>query len=810
MLGKESPGRGQPTGGNSHNANSSNIGPGINTGDDERFTLDEMLDCLGWQHGEYTAVCHKAVGGQFAFSVAESANAAARVESLPPQSNTWFSVNPTAGPARVGGRRGGNREVTRWAALVLDVDVEEGAFPDLDKAFEFVNAVSSMVGTRPSVVIHSGHGLQPLWPIEDCVLDAEEKWARAYALSRRFGRFAHRVANDFSASLDTVSDLARIIRVPETTNWKDPANPVRAYALRDTGGPLTVDQVEEFVDEWAPEIGSDAPVEGDVVSPVDSWKLGSSTCFYAAKMVSAWRDESDRPQTGRHQWAMSRALRLAAASRLGCITEDDLNLALGALESALEHWCQVEAEPRDLAPDEVGSAYRWALRKVATFSDERSWQEMPDHPPHWASWQAAGTGHGSFWELTDTLQHVRDFARARRVSPWALLGVTLARLLTTIPPSVQLPPLVGGRASLNLFIGLVGDSGKGKGAPERAAGDAFKIAPIYVTGIGSGEGINHLFAHYDKNHGTVMDRRCVLFSVPEIDMLAALGQRNASTLLPQLRKAWSGEALSFAYVSKDKALVIQEHDYRLNLVAGIQPGRAGALLDDSDGGTPQRFVWLPCTDLDAPEQRPPEPEPIDLTAIADGWPPCIGVDLAGRSGPHEMVLPHKATELVDRSRLAALRGEDAGSALDGHALLCRIKVAVGLAFLHQEREVTDEFWEMSGVVMEVSSETRRGVEAGLAERAEKQNRARGRAEGVRAVEADTVREEEAIKRVGKTILRRLDKQRGSASRSAVREAVAFRDREPYFDPALDMLLSDGRVEVVPGERGELIRRRVSR
>jgi hypothetical protein len=775
------------------------------------MTFDATLDSLGRQDGEHTAVCHQPVRGPFSSSVVESVNASARIASLPAQADTWFSVNPTAGPARIRAGRGGDREVTRWAALVLDVDVKDGAFSDLDKALGFIDAVSNLVGTRPSVLIYSGHGVQPLWPIEDGLLENEEKWARAHALSHRFGRLAVRVASDCSARLDTVSDLARIVRVPGTTNWKDPTNPAPAYAELDSGGPLTFDQIEKILDEWAPEIASDAPVEEEVVRPAASWTFGSSTCTYVNTMVSAWGDDSDRPENGRHQWAMSRAIRLAAAHRLGCITEDELDFAVEYLEAMLTHWCQVVGEPRDLAPDEIGSAYRWAVLKVASFSDDRTWQEMPGHPPHRQSWEAAGTAHGDFWELTNILRHIRDFARARRVSPWAVLGVEMARVLTTIPPSVQLPPLVGGRASLNLFIGLVGESGKGKGAPERAAADAFHINPIYVTGIGSGEGINHVFGHYDRSLGmTVMDRQCVLFSVPEIDMLAALGQRNASTLLPQLRKAWSGEALSFAYVAKDKAIVIREHEYRLNLIVGIQPGRAGALLDDSDGGTPQRFVWLPCSDPDAPEQRPPEPPPIDLTAIAENWPPLVGVDLAGRSGPHEIGLPDKAIQLVDRNRLAALRGEDIGSSLDGHALLCRIKVAVALAFLHDERDVSDDVWEMSGAVMEVSSATRRGVEAGLADRVDKQNRARGRSEGARAVEADTVREEEAIKRVAGVILRKLDKLGGSAARSAVRVEVAFRDRKSYFDAALDMLIEGRRVEVVPGDKGELIQRRVGK
>jgi hypothetical protein len=379
MTKKEPPDRDQPTGGVLHNGNTSSLGFGVSASDEDWMSLGEVLDSLGRQDGEFTAVCHKAVGGQFSSSVVESANITARIKSLPERSDVWFSVNPTAGPARVGRGRGGDREVSRWGALVLDVDVKQGAFPDLDKASEFINALSGMVGTRPSEVIHSGHGLQPLWPIEDGVLDSEKKWARACVLSRRFGRLASRGASNFSARLDTVSDLARIVRVPGTTNWKDPANPAPVYAVSDTGGPLTVDDIAQFVDEWAPEIASDAPVEGAVVSPPETWKFAGSTCAYVVAMVRSWGRASDEPKVGRHQWAMTRAVRLAAAHRLGCITAAGRDQALMILEAALHHWCQLTDPRRELAPDEVGSAYWWAEAKVATFSHLRAQSELGHH-----------------------------------------------------------------------------------------------------------------------------------------------------------------------------------------------------------------------------------------------------------------------------------------------------------------------------------------------------------------------------------------------------------------------------------------------
>ena len=63
-----------------------------------------------------------------------------------------------------------------------------------------------------------------------------------------------------------------------------------------------------------------------------------------------------------------------------------------------------------------------------------------------------------------------------------------------------------------------------------------------------------------------------------------------------------------------------------------------------------------------------------------------------------------ATQVIVAARLEMLRGN--GHALDGHALLTRLKVAAALALLDEHVEVTDEDWVLAGTVMEVSDHTR--------------------------------------------------------------------------------------------------------
>jgi hypothetical protein len=57
------------------------------------------------------------------------------------------------------------------------------------------------------------------------------------------------------------------------------------------------------------------------------------------------------------------------------------------------------------------------------------------------------------------------------VGPWAMLGNCLARVVSSIPPNVVLPPTIGSHASLNLFVALVGKSGDTKSTAMRASAD---------------------------------------------------------------------------------------------------------------------------------------------------------------------------------------------------------------------------------------------------------------------------------------------------------------------------------------------------
>ena len=355
--------------------------------------------------------------------------------------------------------------------------------------------------------------------------------------------------------------------------------------------------------------------------------------------------------------------------------------------------------------------------------------------------------------------------------------------MTATPPWLVLPPLVGDVAPLNLFVGIVGKPGSGKGAATRAAARAVDVGPLIEANIGSGEGIAHMFMKCTKQ-GLEQHSTAVLFDIAEIDSLVALDARRGTTLLPELRKAWIGETLGFAYADPAKRLLLRPNTYRLTLVAGIQPTRAGVLLDDGDGGTPQRFLWLPAANPDAPDDPPAEPAPLTWAH------PRKPVHANGTDGLVHIEVCAKAREAVVAEHLAQHRGN--GDDLDAHAGLARLKVAAALGLFAGRYTITEGDWDLSGLVMAKSDATRAGVVAEMAKTASTANAARAKAEATRLVIVSATVEADQVKKAGPAITGKLAAAGHAGMAHSELHRALFRHR-PSFEDAIDRLVESGQI-----------------
>jgi hypothetical protein len=439
-----------------------------------------------------------------------------------------------------------------------------------------------------------------------------------------------------------------------------------------------------------------------------------------------------------------------------------------------------------------------------------------------ATWLAASheakSREADFWSSRPELETVRTFALSRLASPWAVLGGVLARTVAATPWNVYLPPIVGGRGSLNLYMAFVGPSGGGKGIANSVAREVVQItSPADESQVGTGEGLVHAFMRTAKDPDSkevvpLQYRTNVLLDVPEVDSIRAQAGRTGATLLPFLRSAWSGEAVGRSTADVSRNLTVPAHSYRLAMTVGVQPGRADALLQDTDGGTPQRFVWVPVVDRDIVDGID-EPEPF--VWVPPRWRgPVADPDALAASlvAPREMEICDLAQKEIRADRLARARGE--GTALDGHAMLARLKVAAALAILNSSTGVRDDDWDLAAVVMEVSNRTRDGIEGHLENEAKQSAQKRGAFEAAVEKTREAIIDKAQVKTVTASIERTLSKLTvsgttgtdGWVSASDLRKRLKNTLRGS-FDDALDSLENVGKVEVKEADSrdGRLVR-----
>jgi hypothetical protein len=336
-----------------------------------------LLDTLGYCADEFVSIGHDA-DGQFSTAVLRPADAARYVAKLPNRANVYFGVNPVAGPARQRAGRGTADDVTRLAALWADLDVKPGACQSLSVAHAIIDDLSTILGTRPSAITHSGNGLHPYWPVST---DDQDGCNRA-ALVKRWGRLVTAVAETRGARTDSVYDLARMLRAPGTHNRKASTNghagtPVVAYA--DNGGPLTIAEIDERLTEFGIYEEADDTKDREQISNPADWKFSDETCNYITELIAGLPDDGPAPGGGRHQWLLKQCVRLACAVMVGCITKSDYREAKKALAKRFTQLCASREPRRKPGRFEISAALAFGVTQAATKTRKCAMTELGDH-----------------------------------------------------------------------------------------------------------------------------------------------------------------------------------------------------------------------------------------------------------------------------------------------------------------------------------------------------------------------------------------------------------------------------------------------
>lgn len=767
-----------------------------------------------------------------------------RFDRIEPQGIYLRTTTLTAKPAR--GRRGGAEDTRAFTGLWSDLDFGTVGHkpsasgrplpPTADEAWRIVKESGL---PEPSLWVHSGGGLYAWWTLEAPVELDDTNRAAIATLSAQWqqalGRSAERLGYDYGTG---VGDLARVLRIPGTINRK--AGTERPCVItEDTGQVFVLSDFTDALDRVTPAATASpaAPARRETfpVAPrtgASAFDLLDEHATFTDILTGAgWTLHNGRhgqdvdqcwTRAGNPDHACS-AHTLTANPHVLVVFSEAAGLPTGGGQAltrgrvfahlwhhgderaaALDLFAAISRRPSTTAaaalplPRETRNVHTintvGDLHQLEQAADDQAPTVAPDPAD-----EPFDLERDDFWTARPELEHIRQFARARIASPWATLGVALARVTAHVEPHYVLPPIVGGEVGLNLFIAVTGPSGSGKGAATAAARDAINFgnyATLTEPNVGSGEGIVHTYMARTKakdgdTAGTEIHTTRALFHAAEVDTLAALKGRQGSTLLPVLRDAWMSDRLGFQNADPTRRLILPPHAYRLSLIVGVQPARANVLLDDADGGTPQRFLWLPSTDPGMPDTRPDEP---------DAWPwhkpdPRTHITHPG-TGRYRTPVCTTAVTAIEQAARARARGET--DALDGHALLNQLKTAAALALLAGRANITGDDWHLSETVMTISNHTRAHVQRALTAAARANAEARGHAEAVRTITVNEAVTEHATKRVARTIRRKLTDE--WTAHNALRKQVAARDRH-HFEDAIERLHTAGDIDIDNTDNG---------
>jgi putative DNA primase/helicase len=269
----------------------------------------------------------------------------------------------------------GERPPAGIIGLWADIDIagEGQAKPNLPPSEEDALKIPPD-DLRPTVVVHSGHGLQCWWLFkEPWIFDSPEDLERAASLEARWLGLLKQRAAAHGWTIDAVQDLTRILRVPGTTNTKVPGKPV----------PVTIRWLDEQpearynpsdlaealectpVAARAPEVGQQARPASAPHTECEAFRVNMSDADLIEKALAAANGAKFRALFDRGD--------LAAYN-------GDSSAADMALANLLAFWTRKDAERMDrLFRRSALFRPKWDERRGATTYGERTIAEAIAH-----------------------------------------------------------------------------------------------------------------------------------------------------------------------------------------------------------------------------------------------------------------------------------------------------------------------------------------------------------------------------------------------------------------------------------------------
>ena len=134
--------------------------------------------------------------------------------------------------------RGENEDVIAIPGFWIDIDIASEAHKntELPQSIDEALQLFEMFNWMPSILVHSGYGLHAYWLLDEpWYFTDEEDRLKAKNYSEQFQSVIRSVAaNKRGWKIDNTSDLARVLRVPGTTNYKIESKPLPVKVIKVT------------------------------------------------------------------------------------------------------------------------------------------------------------------------------------------------------------------------------------------------------------------------------------------------------------------------------------------------------------------------------------------------------------------------------------------------------------------------------------------------------------------------------------------------------------------------------------------------
>jgi P4 family phage/plasmid primase-like protien len=333
--------------------------------------FQELLERLGRSADDAVTVCYQSATQGFRVKQTKVSLADTVVEALTDLSaNVWYEINPAQADGRCKAE-----DVSRLAAVWIDIDFKDTGIQSAERAHELVELITDLINVPPTAIVYSGHGLQPYWSI-----DPEEEFTqgRGASILTRWGAFVRWVAASQGGQLDSVFDLPRIFRAPGSINFKDQANPVHVRTeFPENWRPLSFDELDDVLITHGFATVQTMPTDFEQVSASAEWNYAAQDCAWVPNLFASVRPTSGTPKS-RHGWLLQQLVKINAAHRNACITEDTAKLLLTALKAQFEEFLKT-APARPMNPGELQGANRWAVARVESFDARKLDEELRRH-----------------------------------------------------------------------------------------------------------------------------------------------------------------------------------------------------------------------------------------------------------------------------------------------------------------------------------------------------------------------------------------------------------------------------------------------